>query len=454
MAVALGGGGGRDDRNLRLGLIETMRQAWADDELRPRLRFMLYIFMAYAVGVHIPVPIPGIDPTAISGAPGIIDLLNSMGGGAFKRVSILALGLGPYISASIIMQVLTLTNPKWKKEQQEGGQYARAKQARITRFLALGLCVFQSIGLLQMMGPAVLMGTGSYDPSAYWMKVALVTLFWSTGAMLMLWLGDLVTEKGIGNGVSLIIFAGIVISFPSIIGQVSSALADGTIGWWQVAIILALFIGITFLIVFFTVAQRRIPIQHLRRNFGTKSLGGGTSYLPISVNMAGVIPIIFAISLIYMPSQFATFFPVESPVHQTLLQIGQFFQPNFSRPQGYVGALVYLVLIFAFTYVWNAMMYSVKDIADNLKRGGSYIPGIRPGKQTVTFLNDVISRVTFVGAIFLAVVALSTYIFPLIAPIQSLPLIGGTSILIMVSVALETLRQIEANLLTKHYEQR
>lgn len=439
------GGGGRNDGTLRLSFVETLRQAWADDELRPRIRFVLWIFFAYAVGVHIPVPIPGIDPTQIANAPGIIDLLNSLGGGAFKRVSILALGLGPYISASIIMQVLTLTNPKWKKEQQEGGQYARTQQARRTRILALALCIFQSIGLLQLMGPGVLGGDN------YWFKVTLVTLFWTTGAMAMLWLGELVSERGIGNGVSLMIFAGIVISIPSLGQTVAGAVANGTIGWWQVLLVIACFLAITWLIVFFTVAQRRIPIQHLRRNFGTKSMGGGTSYLPISVNMAGVIPIIFAISLIYMPSQFASFFPADNPVHQTLLRIGQFFQPNFTRWEGIVGALVYMALIFAFTYVWNAMMYNVQDIADNLKKGGSYIPGIRPGKHTVDFLNGIISRVTFVGAVFLAVVALTTYIFPLIANIPNLALLGGTSILIMVSVALETLRQIEANLLTKRY---
>jgi preprotein translocase subunit SecY len=444
MSMALGGGG-RNDGGLKLSFVETLKQAWADDELRPRIRFVLWIFFAYAVGVHIPVPIPGIDPTQIANAPGIIDLLNSMGGGAFKRVSILALGLGPYISASIIMQVLTLTNPKWKKEQQEGGQYARTQQARRTRVLALGLCIVQSIGLLQLMGPGVLGVDG------YWLKVALVTLFWTTGAMAMLWLGELVSERGIGNGVSLMIFAGIVISFPSLAQTVVSAVANGTIAWWQVLLVVVCFTAITWFIVFFTVAQRRIPIQHLRRNFGTKSMGGGTSYLPISVNMAGVIPIIFAISLIYMPSQFASFFPADNAIHQGLLRVGQFFQPNFQRWEGIVGALVYMALIFGFTYVWNAMMYNVQDISDNLKKGGSYIPGIRPGKHTVDFLNGIISRVTFVGAVFLAVVALTTYIFPLIANIPNLALLGGTSILIMVSVALETLRQIEANLLTKQY---
>lgn len=441
------GPGGAGDKSLRLSLFETLRLAWADDDLRRRLQFILTVFAVYVVGVHVPVPVPGINPDALARlleSNQFFSLLNTIGGGAFKNVSILALGLGPYIVASIIIQVLTMGTPKWKEEMKEGGEYARRQQNRRTRALCLFLCVFQGLGLLQLMGPAV---TGSLDG---WSR-AWIVVFWAAGAMLMLWLGEQISERGIGNGVSIMIFAGIVISLPGIVQIVISAIGSA-VQWWQIVVLVAIFGLTTWLIVLFTTAQRRIPIQHMRRSFGTKTLGGQVSYLPIAVAMAGVMPIIFAITLIYLPSQFAAAFPPASPIHQTLITVERFLSPDFTRWEGFVGALVYMGLIFFFTYFWTALQYNVDDIADNLKKGGSYIQGIRPGRQTRDYLNGIISRVTFIGAIFLALAALTQFILPLIVPIQSIGLIGGTSLLIMVSVALETMRQIEANLLTKQYE--
>jgi preprotein translocase subunit SecY len=214
-----------------------------------------------------------------------------------------------------------------------------------------------------------------------------------------------------------------------------------------------LFFATTWFIVYFTVAQRRIPIQHMRRNFGTKSMGGQVSYLPIAVAMAGVIPIIFAITLVYLPSQFLGMTRPGTFMNDVLTTVAQFMSPDLSRPTGWVGALIYMLLIFFFTYFWTALTYNVEDIADNLKKGGSYIQGIRPGRQTRDYLNGVVSRITFLGSVFLAAAALTQYILPLIVPsFQSVGLIAGTSLLIMVSVALETMRQIEANLITKQYE--
>jgi len=454
--VSLSGGysagpasGGRGDKGLRLSLSDTLRLAWADDDLRRRLMFILFIFGVYVLGVHVPVPVPGFDPaemTKLLENNQFFNLLNTIGGGAFKRVSIFALGLGPYITASIIMQVLSMGIPSWKQELQEGGEYARKQQNRRTRGLTLLLCLGQGLGLLQLMGPAI-MGRLTMFTQVQ------ICIFWMAGSMFLLWLGEQVSERGIGNGISILIFAGIVISLPNVASTMFNAVSAGTVPFWQPIIILIMFLVTTWLIVMFTIAQRRIPIQHMRRQFGTKSMGGQTSYLPVSVNMAGVIPVIFAISLIYMPQQFAGMFPAASTAHNTLMQIGQFFSPDFTTWQGWIGALVYMMLIFFFTYLWTALQYNVEDIANNLKKGGSYIPGIRPGKQTKEFLDQVISRVTFVGAFFLALVALTQFVFPLIAPAlrQSVGLIAGTSLLIMVSVALETMRQIEANLLTKQY---
>ncbi len=441
-------GGGVGDKGLKMSLADTLRLAWADPDLRQRLMFVLFIFGVYCLGIQVAVPVPGFAPDRleelVKNSP-FFQLVTTLGGGALKRLSVFALGLGPYISASIIMQVLTMTTPAWKKELQEGGEYARRQQNRRTRILTIVLCVAQGLAFLQYMGPAVVGTLSVFDK-------AVITIFWTAGAMFLLWLGEQVSERGIGNGVSLIIFAGIVISLPNVGQLVINAVRDGIASWFQVGLVVAMFLATTWFIVMFTIAQRRIPIQHMRRNFGTKAVGGKTSYLPISVNMAGVIPVIFAIALIYMPSQVQTMFPANSDAHAFLQKISDFFVPDFSNWKGWVGALVYMGMIFFFTYFWNAMMYNVEDIANNLKKAGSYIPGIRPGKQTKDFLDRVVSNVTFVGALFLSFVALTQFIFPLIINLPSLGLIGGTSLLIMVSVALETMRQIEASILIRQYE--
>ena len=444
--MSLGGGG--SDRGLKLSLADTFRLAWADPDLRQRLLFVLMIFGVYVLGIQIQIPMPGFNPTALDELVknnSFFNLAMMLGGGAIKRLSIFALGLNPYISASIIMQVLTMTTPAWKKELQEGGEYARRQQNKRTRVLTIVLCIAQAFALLQYMGPTV---TGNLTA---WDK-ATVTIFWTSGAMFLLWLGEQVSERGIGNGTSLLIFAGIVISMPAVGKLVYDSVNQGIATWFQVGVVIIVFLLTTWFIVLFTIAQRRIPVQHMRRNFGTQAVGGKTSYLPISVNMAGVIPVIFAIALIYLPSQIQVLFPQGSDPAMLLEKVGKYFRPDFTDWRGYVGALFYMALIFFFTYFWNAMMYSVEDIANNLKKAGSYIPGVRPGKQTKEFLDRVVSNVTFVGALFLSIVALTAYLFPVIIRIQNLGLIGGTSLLIMVSVALDTMRQIEASILIRQYE--
>lgn len=448
---AMGGTGtSRGDKGLRMSLVDTLRLAWADPDLRQRILFVLFIFGVYALGVHIPVPIPGMDPKQFEDVMrnnAMLQMINMFGGGGLRRISIFALGLTPYITSSIIMQILTQATPAWKKEMQEGGEYARRQQNRRTRMLTLVLCLFQGYGLLTMMHQGgVLVGT-----TWSWQVIAPVMLFWTAGAMFVLWLGEQVSERGIGNGVSLMIFAGIIITLPSLLEQVGMAAREGLVSWFQVAIVAALFAATTWFVVMFTIAQRRIPIQHMRRQFGTKAMGGQTSYLPLSLNLAGVIPIIFAVSLVYMPSQFAMMAPAGTWFHDSLMTVARFLSPDFTRPEGYIAALIYMMLIFFFTYFWTAIQYNVEDIANNLKRGGSYIPGVRPGKQTRDFLDGVISRITIVGAFFLAIVALSQYVVPLIMPVSGLSMLFGTSLLIMISVALETMRQIEANILMKQY---
>lgn len=454
------GGGGKGDKALSMSLFDTMKMASADPELRQRLLFVLFMFAVFTLGVHVPVPIPGLSAEQVyerlKGMP-MFSMMDVFGGGALRRVSVFALGLNPYITSSIILQILTQANPAWKKEMQEGGEYARKQQNKRTRLFTLALCLVQGFGLLGMMKIDPVIGA----LPMYFQFV--VVLFWTAGAMFMLWMGEQISEKGIGNGVSLMIFAGIVLSLPSQLQQMGTGLQEGIVQWWQVAILIAFFFAATWFIVYFTIAQRRIPIQHMRRNVGTKVVGGQTSYLPLTLNMAGVIPIIFAFALIGIPGQLSMAFGGQNtPLGNFFVELGQYLypgdrtpiMPGVPIPKGVVGSLVFTAMIFFFTYFWTAIQYNVEDICNNLKRGGSFIPGIRPGKQTKDFLDGVISRVTIVGAGFISIVALSQFIAPALAripPGQSITIIGGTSLLIMVSVALETMRQIEANLLMKQY---
>lgn len=446
----VGPGGG--DKSLKFTLADTFRLAWADPDLKARILYILGMFAVYALCVHVPVPIPGVSAAEIEElvkSNQLFNLLNVFGGRALQRISILALGLNPYITASIIMQIMTAATPAWKKELQEGGEYARKAQNKRTRLLSIGLCIAQGWGLLSVLKAAPSIAT-AMTPMVQFTTI----LFWTTGSMFLMWIGERLSEKGIGNGMSLLIFAGIVIAFPGTIQLVYEAsFVNKTSNPINLFLVLGLFVLATYFVTYFTIAQRRIPIQHVRRQFGTKAMGGGSSYLPFSVVMVGVIPIIFAFSLLTLPQMFANMFPKDSSAHNALLKVSEFIYPNFQKPEGYIGIVFFMLLIFFFTYFYTAIQFNVEDIANNLKRAGSFIPGVRPGKQTKDFLDAVISRITILGAFFLSVVSLSQFLVPVFINVASVGWLFGTSLLIMVSVALETMRQIEANLLMKQYGQ-
>lgn len=453
-AIPGGIGAGTNPKGLQMPLFETMRLAWADPDLRGRIMFVMQMFAIYMVGIHVQVPIPGHSTaeliSRLANVP-IFQLLDTFGGGSLKRISIFALGLNPYITASIIMQILQTALPHWKQELKEGGEHARKQQNRRTRYLTIVLCFAQGFGLLSYM-------TSGGIAMDWWTRLVVV-LFWTAGAMFILWLGEQISEKGIGNGVSLMIFAGIIASFPAMVQPIVQNLQNGLINWFQIGIVTVIFLVVTWVIVYFTTAQRRIPIQHMRRQVGNRMMpGGGPNYLPLSVNMVGVIPIIFAVSLVYIPQQIALLMPQGSAAQDIVLQIADWFNPGANGWKAVTGSLFYTLLIFFFTYFYTAVQYNVEDIADNLKRAGSFIPGVRPGKQTKDFLDGVISRITIVGAGFLALVALTQFLVPRVfynVNIQGggVSVLFGTSLLIMVSVALETMRQIEANLVMKSYGQ-
>jgi preprotein translocase subunit SecY len=432
-------------------LLQTFRQAWADPDLRSRIIFILMIFGVFVIGINIPVPIPNVNSAELQElmkTSPIFAFMNIMGGGAVRRLSIFALGLNPYITAQIIMQVLTTALPQWKKELEEGGEYARRQQDKRSRLLSLFLCVLQGFTFYSAMS-----SFHNAVPSGFY-YVASTIIFWTAGAMFMVWLGEQISQKGIGNGVSLMIFAGIVLSAPAQFNQVYENVRNGAQSITQAIVIVLTFLITAWVIVLFTTSQRRIPMHHMRRQFGTKSLGGQTSYLPIPINTAGVIPIIFAISLLFIPAQVAQAVSARNPaLGERMALVTQWLNPSAPGVKAIVGMLFYSVLIFFFTYFYTAIQFNVEDISNNLKRGGSFIPGVRPGKQTKEFLDGIVSRITVAGAAFLTVVALAQYIGPLLAQTSAIGLniIGGTSLLIMVQVAIETMRQIEASLLMKQY---
>jgi preprotein translocase subunit SecY len=448
MVGSIGGSSG-GSKGISMSLIDVLKNAWADPDLRARIIFVASMFAVFTLGVHIPVPITGMAPSqveAIIARNPLFALADTFGGGALGRLSIFSLGLNPYITSSIIMQILTQAFPEWKKEIQEGGEHARKKQNQRTRALTLALCVAQSLGYISMFTQSGI----NVTPVDKFSIIA----FWTAGAMFVLWLGEQISEKGIGNGVSLMIFCGITISLPKTIETLTRSTAANAMSIFQLIVLIIVFVATTFFIVHFTLAQRKIPIQMMRRQMGTKVLGGQTTFLPIPVNMAGVIPIIFASSLAFIPSQLASMFPQTSAPHQFFATLTNWLYPGSTMPQGLVGTIVFAFLIFFFTYFYTAIQYNVEDIANNLKRQGAFIQGVRPGKQTKEFLDKIVSRITIAGAFFLTVIAVSQTWIPTLTGAASSSLVrglGGTSLLIIVSVALETLKQMEANILMKRY---
>ncbi|MEP0766079.1 MAG: preprotein translocase subunit SecY [Fimbriimonadia bacterium] len=433
-----------------MNLRETLAAAWATPDLRGRILFLFAMFTVYIIGIHIPVPVPGVDPEKVHdliASNAALGFINLFGGGALKKLSIFALGLNPYITSSIVMQLMTVGVPSLQKMQREEGEYGRRKINRITRWLTIVLCFFQSWGYTKLITSLASQAGASH---LTFVDQLVIIAFWTAGAMFVLWLGEQIQEKGVGNGVSLMIFAGIIVQLPYQIHQLYQNLTIGQNSSLDVMLLAALFLGTIWIIVFFTQAQRRIPIHHMRRIPGRRAMGSQTVYLPLSINSAGVIPIIFAISLMYLPGTFAQALGTGSPIGGFFATMQQLFSPGSSI----LGAAIYTLMIFGFTYFYTAVVYNVEEMADNLKRSGAFVPGVRPGSPTRDYLDGVISRITLVGAAFLAFVALLQYWVPAWTnTINVFTLAGGTSLLIVVAVALDTMRQIESQVIMRGYEE-
>jgi len=406
------------------------------EDLRVRILNTIGFLIIFRLGSF--VVLPGVDPDKLTSPGGIFDFLDIFLGGAFNRASIFALGIMPYISASIVIQLLTVAVPYFQKMQKEGDS-GRKKMTQITRVLTIAITAAQSLSYIAVTIPA----EAILVENRFFFTITSVVLI-TTGTMFCMWLGEKITDKGIGNGISMLIMIGIIAGFPQALIQ--EAAAKGMQGALLFILeILALFF-VVMTVVMLTQAVRRIPVQYAKQVVGNKVYGGQRQYIPLKVNASGVMPIIFAQALMFIPGMVAGFWRDSSDIANT---IGNTFN-DFTSWQYNV---VFGLLIIVFTFFYTAITVNPNDIADNLKRNGGFIPGIKPGKQTSEFIDNILTRITFPGSFFLAIVA----ILPAIASMAGVTrgfsyFYGGTSLLIMVGVILDTLQQIESYLLMRHYE--
>ncbi len=411
-------------------------------ELRKRLLFTLGLLAVYRIGVF--VTVPGVDrsimKTIMAGASGsFLGLFNMFSGGALKQLSIFALGIMPYISASIIIQLLTVVVPHLEQLNKEG-EAGRKKINQYTRYGTVLLCLIQGWFLATWFEsqnsayPGIVLNTGL----AFKMTTVLTL---TTGTVFIMWLGEQITERGIGNGISLIIFAGIVANMPDAILRLVYQFRRGDLRILNLAIIAFVAVAAIAIITFFERAYRKIPVQYAKRVVGRRLYGGASSHLPLKINMAGVIPPIFASSLLMFPAQIASF--ADSP------RLKNFLQP-ISNPADWRYNLIYVLLIIFFAFFYTAVTFNPKDVADNMKKQGGFVPGIRPGKRTAEYIDRVLTKITWGGAIYVSAVC----VLPnLMTARFNVPFyFGGTSLLIVVGVALDTVQQIEGHLITRHYE--
>lgn len=407
-------------------MLSALSNIFKIPELRQRIIFTLIMFAVFRMGTHIPVP--GVDPTAIERLfqnGNLFGLLDLFSGGAFSKFSIFAMSITPYINAAIIMQLLTVVVPtleQWSKEGAEGHK----KTVRVTRQLTVILAFFQAVGMSIGLRSAIL------NPNPLNILIIAVTL--TAGTVLLMWIGEQITSQGVGNGISLIIFAGIVAALPKNIATIYQYLQAGTINYFSVILFLIIAVIMIMLVIYVEAGQRRIPVTYAKR-------GGSVSHIPLKVNPAGVIPIIFASSVLMLPMTVLEFIEIaEIKRLAVYLQWGSPLQ-----------TLIYVMLIIFFTYFYTAVTVKIPDMAENLKKYGAYVPGIRPGQDTSLYLDKVMTRLVFAGSIYLAIIAVLPNLLGSLTHISGV-YFGGTALLIVVSVALHTMKQIESLVVMRHYE--
>ena len=405
-------------------------------ELTRRILSTLALLVVYRVGVH--VPVPGIDSVALAEifdrAKGtILGIFNMFSGGALEKLSVFALGIMPYISASIILQLMTVVIPHLEQLKKEGEQ-GRKKITQYTRYGTVILSIIQGFGIsigLERMGAVIVPGWG-------FRLMSVLTL--TAGTAFIMWLGEQITERGIGNGISLIIFAGIVARMPTAMSNTFRLVSTGAMSIFPIIILLVLMVAVIAVIIFVEQGQRRIPVQYAKRVVGRRMYGGQSTHLPLKINMSGVIPPIFASSIMMFPATISSFITV--PWIQDIV--------SALRPGNAVYELCYVGLIFFFCYFYTAVTFNPVDVADNMKKQGGYIPGIRPGKRTADYIDKVLSRITLGGALYVSAVCVLPSI--LITQFNVPFYFGGTALLIVVGVAIDTVAQMESHMLSRHYE--
>jgi preprotein translocase subunit SecY len=447
-------------------MLDSIRNIFSIPELRKRVIFTLLLLAVYRIGGQI--PNPGISASALaefwaSQKGSLLGFIDLFSGRYMSRMTIFALGIMPYISASIILQLLTVVWPYLERLSKEG-ELGRKKITQYTRYGTIGICFIQAFGIAAFLESLKSPGGALIVPHGGWGFRLLTVLTLTTGTVFVMWLGEQISARGIGNGISLIIFAGIVVRFPSGLFNVVGGLRGGSMDPLKIIFLGVLMIAVIAFIVFVERGQRRIPVSYAKRVVGRKVYGGQSTHLPLRVNTGGVIPIIFAASVITIPATIAQLFKVP-----LLTQIAEQFgmgMPLYNLV--YVGAIIF------FTYFYISIIFNPVDVADNLRKYGGFIPGIRPGKNTSDYIDEVLSRITLVGAVYLAVVAILPEFLITGLKVQSLPwigiwleanlpkfftqglgidfLFGGTSILIVVGVAMDTMQQIEAQLVMRHYD--
>jgi len=411
-------------------------------ELKRRILMTGLLLVVYRIGIHIPTP--GINNVALkavfeSQAGTLFGLIDMFSGGALQRFSIFTLGIMPYISSSIILQLLTVVIPQLEKLSKEG-ELGRRKITQYTRYGTIVLSVIQGMGIAVGLESVTSGGAGSVVYSPGWAFRFMTVLTLTSGTAFLMWLGEQITERGIGNGISLIIFAGIVARFPSGLVRTVTLVRTGEMNIFSGLFLLALMIAVIGVIIYFERAHRRIPVQYARRIVGRRVYGGQSTHLPLKVNTAGVIPPIFASSILLFPATIASF--INHPVTKTV--------SDALTPGSFAYEFLYVAFIIFFCYFYTAVTFNPVDVAENMKKYGGFVPGIRPGKKTAEYIDKILTRITLGGALYVAVICVLPSI--LIARFNVPFYFGGTGLLIVVGVAMDTIQQIESHLITRHYE--
>jgi len=422
-------------------VIETIKNAWKIPELRKKIIFTLFILLIYRIGNVIPVPF--IDTELLANyfqsdlSDTILGLYNAMSGSAFSQATVFALGIQPYINASIIIQLLTIAIPALERLAKEGGEEGKKKINLITRYTTVALGLLMGIAYYFMLkNYAVNYGMDIIAQKGF-LPALVIVLAFTAGSAMVMWLGEQITEFGIGNGISMILFANIISGIPTMIETLV------TMVWWQILIVVVGMAALVLFIIFINDAERRIPIQYAKRVVGRKIYGGQNTNLPIKVAMSGVLPVIFAQSICSLPATVCAFLGIGE---------GNAWYDILWSPRSWIYAVVYFLMIFFFSWFYSTIQYDTVEISNNLKSNGGFIPGFRPGRPTAEFIQKVINKIVVFGSVYLGIVALLPIIAGNLMPsVQSLA-IGGTSVIIVVGVALETVKALEAQMLMRHYK--